>query len=855
MANFPGLKMTAAGRELQAKAQTGQPLKFTRVALGDGLPPADPDALVALVNECQTLSIQRQEVPGDGTAVLRVIMTNQGVATGFYMRELATFAEDPDTGAEVLYSYSNAGDECDFLPAEGAAVVWEGIFDLVTVVGNAENVTAVIDDYITIALKSEVDALKPRLMPAGGTVGQMVRKASNAEGDVEYFDPELDGFDVRLTSVEEPRTAVANQRVFTLQKTVTNGLAVYINGERLSRESWTALSATQLQLDDPLTAGTRVLFVNNEEAGPGRALNVSMTGPTLVYPASSNSFTITDFDSFSVYSAATTVGTVTRNGAALTLDIPAEAPEGTLDLEVTRDNVRATYRIAVGAAAIAAPEILAPLAGATNVTFEPDLAASAFVVYPAGYDSHAATHWQVARDIGFTDLVFDQQGADNLTAISLAAAGVRLDPATRYYVRAQYHGATLVSAWSAAVAFNTASTYVRRPRIVSPTDGQQNFSAQQLTADEFSVYGGGDTHLASRWQLSAVPDFSTVIVDSGWSAAALQAWAPSIQLDAGARYYVRVAYRGASVGDSEWSPTVWFDAATHLIGLYAGRAGGGTARIAHAAAELNGMLFICGGYDSARTGSARYLSDLWCYNPATNAWAQKASLPIGRAYGQLVNVDGRLFYYAGKGYAYPQDRPVAELYEYDPSADLWITRRAGWPVYEHAATAYQGKLYSFGGHDGSTNQGSMRVYDPATNVWETLNTSGLDARRGGTLVALDDRLFHFSGVTATNNTSPDLWELDVATGIWAKKASVPIAPYGTCSAEFNGRFYVFGGGVLTTDDVRSAAMYDPAVDAWSEFARLPSGRSQATAAAVDDAVYIYGGHVHGYVSNSLLRVR
>lgn len=151
------------------------------------------------------------------------------------MRELATFAEDPDTGAEVLYSYSNAGAECDFLPAEGAAVVWEGIFDLVTVVGNAENVTAVIDDYITIALKSEVDALKPRLMPSGGTVGQMVRKKSNAEGDVEYFNLALDGLDVRLSSVEEPRTAVANQRVFTLQKTVTNGLAVYINGERLAR--------------------------------------------------------------------------------------------------------------------------------------------------------------------------------------------------------------------------------------------------------------------------------------------------------------------------------------------------------------------------------------------------------------------------------------------------------------------------------------------------------------------------------------------------------------------------------------------------------------------------------------------
>lgn len=556
MANFPGLKMTAAGRELQAKAQTGQLLKFTRVALGDGLPPADPDALVALVNECQTLSVQRQEVPGDGTAVLRVIMTNQGVKTGFYMRELATFAEDPDTGAEVLYSYSNAGDECDFLPAEGAAVVWEGIFDLVTVVGNAENVTAVIDDYITIALKSEVDALKPRLMPAGGTVGQMVRKASNAEGDVEYFDPELDGFDVRLTSVEEPRTAVANQRVFTLQKTVTNGLAVYINGERLSREAWVALSATQLQLNDGLAAGTRVLFVNNEEAGPGRALNVSLTGPTLLYPASSNSFTITDFDSFSVYTATTTVGTVTRDGATLTLDVPADAAEGTLDLVIIRDNVRANYRLPIGAATIAAPEMTAPLQGATDVGFEPDLAAAPFVVYPAGHDSHAETHWQLARDAAFSDLLLDQQGADNLTAISLAALGIRLDPATRYYARARYIGTTLASAWSAAVAFNTAAVYVNKPTFSSPLDGAADVGeTPTLTTSAFLVSGGTDNHQSTDWEIRTGPDGTGGLV---WSSLGDTANKTSIRVPAGylqvsTAYYIRARHRSYNYGASDWA--------------------------------------------------------------------------------------------------------------------------------------------------------------------------------------------------------------------------------------------------------------------------------------------------------------
>lgn len=556
MADFPGLKLTNAGRELQAKAQTGQVLLFTRVGLGDGAAPADLTTLTSLVNQRQPLSIQRQDVPGDGTAVLRIILTNQGLAAGFFMRELGVYAQDPDTGEELLYSYSNCGEFADFLPAAGGATLVEQIFDLITIIGDAENVTAVIDDYITIALKSEVDALKPRLMPAGGTVGQMVRKASNAEGDVEYFNPELDGFDVRLTSVEEPRTAVANQRVFTLQQTVTNGLAVYIEGQRLSREAWVTLSATQLQLNDGLAAGTRVLFVNNEEAGPGRALNVSLTGPTLLYPASSNTFTITDFDSFSVYTATTTVGTVTRDGATLTLDVPADAAEGTLDLVIIRDNVTANYRLPIGAATIAAPEMTAPLEGATDVGFEPDLAATSFVVYPAGHDSHAETHWQLARDAGFTDLVLDQQGADNLTAISLAALGIRLDPATRYYARARYIGSTLASDWSAAVAFNTAAVYVNKPTFSAPLDGAADVGeTPTLTTSAFLVSGGTDNHQSTDWEIRTGADGTGDLV---WSSLGNTANKTSISVPAGylqvsTAYYIRALHRSYNYGASAWA--------------------------------------------------------------------------------------------------------------------------------------------------------------------------------------------------------------------------------------------------------------------------------------------------------------
>lgn len=556
MANFPGLKLTDAGKLLQAKAQTGQPLSFTRVGLGDGANPESPADLTALVNEKQSLSIQNQEIPGDGTVTLRVIMTNQGLDTGFFMRELGIYAEDPDTGEELLYSYSNAGEETDFLPAAGGAVVWEGVFDIITIIGNADNVTAVIDDYITIALKSEVDALAPYVLPKVGTVGQMVRKASNAEGDYELFDPELDGFDVRLTSIEEPRTAVENQRVFTLQKTLTNGLAVYINGERISRERWAAISATQLQLNDALDAGTRVLFVNNEEAGPGRSLNVSLDGPTLVYPGQSNTYTLSDYDAFAVYTVTTTVGTVSREGTTITLTVPSGVTESTLDLSVTRDNVRAAFRVAVGDAAIATPEITYPANAATGVDFEPDISATTFFTYPDEYDDQVSAQWQVATDSNFNNIELDTgDDTDNLTAINLGAQGIRLQSATRYYVRVRYKGASLTSEWSDVSYFNTALIYVRQPRVISPPDGEAGIVEQPtFQGDAFSVYGASDTQVAADWRLLDASG-NTVWESLNDSENLTSITPPKGVLQEGeTEYQVIVRYHGAEYGASVWSP-------------------------------------------------------------------------------------------------------------------------------------------------------------------------------------------------------------------------------------------------------------------------------------------------------------
>jgi len=165
MAQFSGMVLTKQGLQLQARAQTGAALQFSKVKLGDGTLSSGQslDTMTDLISIKLSLAIQSMDVIGDGTSRVRVALTNDGLETGFFVREIGVYAYDTSAKADVLYSVSNAGDMADFLPAGGAETVVEQIIDLITVVGNAQNVTAVIDRHTMLATLEDFGDLKANL--------------------------------------------------------------------------------------------------------------------------------------------------------------------------------------------------------------------------------------------------------------------------------------------------------------------------------------------------------------------------------------------------------------------------------------------------------------------------------------------------------------------------------------------------------------------------------------------------------------------------------------------------------------------------------------------------------------------
>jgi len=157
MGAFGGLTLTNKGIALQAKAQAGAELHYTRVAIGDGFLGGQSIAtLTDLISEKKSLDITKLRVLGQGRAVIGTVLTNQDITTGFYFREIGIFADDPDEG-EILYAYANAGNNAEHIPPGGGPDVVEKHIDSIVAVGQAPNVTAVIDQSLVFATLKDMN--------------------------------------------------------------------------------------------------------------------------------------------------------------------------------------------------------------------------------------------------------------------------------------------------------------------------------------------------------------------------------------------------------------------------------------------------------------------------------------------------------------------------------------------------------------------------------------------------------------------------------------------------------------------------------------------------------------------------
>jgi hypothetical protein len=243
-------------------------------------------------------------------------------------------------------------------------------------------------------------------------------------------------------------------------------------------------------------------------------------------------------------------------------------------------------------------------------------------------------------------------------------------------------------------------------------------------------------------------------------------------------------------------------------------------------AAINGILYAVGG-----TTSTDRVATVEAYDPTTDIWMTKASLPSGRSFLGVAAINGILYAVGG----YTNASIEATVLAYDPSTNTWSTK-ASMPAARGvlAVGVISGTLYALGG-DNNGAHADMYAYDPAVNTW-TSKASMPTPRWGLSIATIDGILYAVGGNQTGVGDVATVEAYDPTTDTWATKASLPSARENLGVAAIDGILYAAGGNPNS-----SVEAYDPATDTWTTLASMPTSRWGMGVVAINGILYAVGG--------------
>jgi N-acetylneuraminic acid mutarotase len=268
-------------------------------------------------------------------------------------------------------------------------------------------------------------------------------------------------------------------------------------------------------------------------------------------------------------------------------------------------------------------------------------------------------------------------------------------------------------------------------------------------------------------------------------------------------------------------------------------------------AELNGKIYVIGGYPGTRLTS----DSVQVYDPRADSWELGPPLPMPLHHTMAAVVNGRLYVIGGEAGNPTGSESIYQrgLLVLDEQLGAWVPR-APMPTARSGGGSgvIDGKIYVAGGRPPQGND--FAVYDPAADAWTTL--PGLPTQRNHLGVgAIGGRIYVAGGRfgAGVGSEMTDVLEIyDPASGAWSTGAPMLAPRAGVVSTVANGCLYLIGGEGNDTDPrgiFDRVERYDPGTDSWSSLPPLPTPMHGITGAAfLDGLIYVPGGATRRGVS-------
>lgn len=151
-----------------------------------------------------------------------------------------------------------------------------------------------------------------------------------------------------------------------------------------------------------------------------------------------------------------------------------------------------------------------------------------------------------------------------------------------------------------------------------------------------------------------------------------------------------------------------------------------------------------------------------------------------------------------------------------------------------------GRFPGAGGRTQNDYIDTVWAYDPEESVW-TLLTSMPTARSAGGTAVIDGKIYVVGGRPPQGQ---DFAVYDPASDSWTPLPPLPTARNHFATAAIDGKVYVVGGrfgGNVGSEMTAIVEVYDPATNAWTEAAAMPTARAGINGVAFNGCLYIFGG--------------
>ena len=258
-----------------------------------------------------------------------------------------------------------------------------------------------------------------------------------------------------------------------------------------------------------------------------------------------------------------------------------------------------------------------------------------------------------------------------------------------------------------------------------------------------------------------------------------------------------------------------------------------------ASAVYEGAIYIFGGETSQGVSAATLR-----YRPSPGGWETLADKPTPVSDIEAVVIGDQIYVPGGKA---ANGKPVDKLEVYSPRLNRWeLLAPIPAALSGYSLAASEGRLYLFGGWDGSAYSAAVYSYDPGSNTW--LSRTPMPSPRGLSAAALvENKIYVIGGTDGTQSLRNVLVYFpqrdQAGDHPWDERAPLSEGRYGMGAASLANLIYLVGGiNETKAPGELPPVQYQTLTDRWSTFDRpAVSVGDQPAVLALDTRLHILGG--------------